>query len=317
MDSRVTAFAIDANGNTEALCQMVVERIELKESGCFAIFEQKDEWERCLEPDERPAEIMKSWNGADSKSSSVPKFVFKKRTFIRDDDREMDDPVAKHLLYIQALANVIKSDYPCTPEAAIKLAGLQMHIVYGDFNPDIHLPGFLSQNLKEFVPKTLYSSKKSDQWESAIFQDHRRHQGKTQDECKTAYLNVVKKWPFYGTTFYPPCKSIDNGRRVPNKVIIGVNAEGILLLKPKDKDLISTHPFTEICSWASSSSTFAFEFGVQSEATKYTFETKYGAIIASTIQTYIDILVEMLTNGNDEEEETLTGASPSGSDIEG
>ena len=42
----------------------------------------------------------------------------------------------------------------------------------------------------------------------------------------------------------------------------------------KTQELISTHPFTEICSWASSSTTFAFEFGVQTEATKYTFETK-------------------------------------------
>jgi myosin-7 len=119
----------------------------------------------------------------------------------------------------------------------------------------------------------------------------------------------VKKSQFYGTTFYPPCKSVNNGRKIPNKVIIGVNADGIMLLKPKDKELISTHPFTEICSWASSSTTFAFECGVQSEATKYTFETKQGAIIASTIQTYIDILVEMLTNGNEEDESTATGTS--------
>ena len=145
------------------------------------------------------------------------------------------------------------------------------------------------------------SQKKPDVWESQIFNEHARHKGKTPDEAKAAYLAITKKWPYYGTTFYPPCKSINNGRKIPNKVIIGVNAEGILLLRPKDKvsffpphflfplfsswavlisclkktqELISTHPFTEICSWASSSTTFAFEFGVQTEATKYTFETK-------------------------------------------
>jgi len=80
-----------------------------------------------------------------------------------------------------------------------------------------------------------------------------------------------------------------------------VNAEGILLLK-KDKELISTHPFTEICSWASSSTTFAFEYGSnQTESQKYTFETKQGSIIAQTIQTYIDILVQMLKSGEDDE----------------
>lgn len=32
---------------------------------------------------------------------------------------------------------------------------------------------------------------------------------------------------------------------------------------------------------------------------KYTFETKVGTIIAGTVQTYIDILVQMLKNGED------------------
>jgi len=98
--------------------------------------------------------------------------------------------------------------------------------------------------------------------------------------------------------FFPACRSVSN-RKLPNKVVVGVNAEGIILLKPKDKELISTHPFTEICSWASSSNTFAFEFGSQNESQKYTFETRHGAIIASTIQTYIDILVQMLKNVED------------------
>jgi len=121
MDSRVKAFAIDTSANAEALLKTVIEKLELKEYHCFAIFEKKDDWgayfvhqvfvltgyillilkilERCLDPEEKPSDIMKSWG--DAKGDNAPKFVFKKKTFIRHDDREMDDPVAKHLLYIQ------------------------------------------------------------------------------------------------------------------------------------------------------------------------------------------------------------------------
>jgi len=84
------------------------------------------------------------------------------------------------------------------------------------------------------------------------------------------------------------------------KVIIGVNFEGIRLLRVKTKDIISEHLYTEICSWASSSGTFGFEFGSHNDSQKYTFETKQGAIIASTVQTYIDILVELLKKDDDE-----------------
>jgi len=298
MDDSIKAFALDDNTSAEQLKATVVERIAMREDSCFAIFEKKDGWERCLEPDEKPCELMALWNTDVNNPKNQCSFVFKKKIFLRDDEREMQDPVAKHHVYIQALHSVIESEYTCSMEDAIKLAGLQVQIVYGDHKSATHVTGFLTANLKQFIPKDLFGQKKQD-WETLIFKAHANNIGKSEDEAKTEYLDIVKQWPFYGTTFYPPCKTIGN-KRIPPKVIIGVNAEGILLLK-KDKELVSTHPFTEICSWASSSTTFAFEFGSQTESQKYTFETKQGAIIAASIQTYIDILVQMLKSGEDDD----------------
>jgi hypothetical protein len=302
MDDSIKAFAIDENATTEQLKATVVEKIGMKEDSCFAIFEKKDGWERCLEPDEKPCELMALWN---NESNGNPKsqccFVFKKKIFLRDDEREMQDVTAKHHVYIQALHSVIESEYPCSVEDAIKLAGLQVQIVYGDHKPGIHVPGFLTANLKQFVPKDLFATKKPNEWETLVFKAHALNAGKSEEDAKSEYLDIVKQWPFYGTTFYPPCRTLAT-KKIPSKVIIGVNAEGILLLK-KDKELVSTHPFTEICSWASSSTTFAFEFGSQTESQKYTFETKQGAIIAACIQTYIDILVQMLKSGEEDDDD--------------
>jgi acyl-CoA-binding protein len=302
MDDSIKAFAVDENSSADQLKATVVERILMKEDACFAIFERKDGWERCLEPDEKPCELMALW-GAESTAApnKSAAFVFKKKIFLRDDEREMLDLIAKHHVYIQALHSVIESEYPCSVEDAIKLAGLQVQITYGDHKPGNHVVGFLTANQRQFVPKDLFSQKKPSDWEALLFKAHAANSGKTEEDAKTEYLEIVKQWPFYGTTFYPPCKTIGS-KKIPNKVIIGVNAEGILLLK-KDKELVSTHPFTEICSWASSSTTFAFEFGSQTESQKYTFETKQGAIIAASIQTYIDILVQMLKSGEEEEDD--------------
>jgi len=300
MDDSIKAFAVDENSSSDQLKATVVEKIGMKEDACFAIFEKKDGWERCLDQDEKPCELMSLWS-TDSNSPSKPcAFVFKKKIFLRDDDKEMQDLIAKHHVYIQALHSVIESEYPCSVEDAIKLAAIQVQITYGDHKQPTHVVGFLSANLKQFVPKDLFPTKKPTEWETLIFKVHAQNVGKSEEEAKTEYLEIVKQWPFYGTTFYPPCRSIGS-RKIPAKVIIGVNAEGILLLK-KDKELVSTHPFTEICSWASSSTTFAFEFGSQAESQKYTFETKQGAIIAASIQTYIDILVQMLKSGEEEED---------------
>jgi hypothetical protein len=58
--------------------------------------------ERCLDKDEKPADLMKEWE-SDKKSKVPPCFLFKKKIFLKDDEREMQDPVAKDLVYIQAV----------------------------------------------------------------------------------------------------------------------------------------------------------------------------------------------------------------------
>jgi len=304
IDETSKSFAIDENASVEQLRAAVIEKIELVEEGCFALFEKRDDWERCLDPEEKPCELVNDWGTSSDKKKdgSEPKILFKKKIFLRDDDREMKDSVAKHYLYIQALYSVIESEYPSSMDDALTLAGLQVQVTYGDHNPTTHIVGFLAHNLNNFVPKQLVQLKPAKEWESLIFKAHAKNTGKSADDAKGEYLDIVKLWPYYGTTFYPACKSVPKSK-LPTRVVIGVNAEGILLLKAKDKELISTHPFTEVCSWASSASTFAFEFGSASESTKYSFETKQGGIIAATIQTYIDILVQMLKNGESEDDE--------------
>jgi len=176
MDDSCRAFAVDEGTTSDQLKATIVERIELKEDACFALFEKKDGWERCMEPEEKPCELMALWTDSSgsksAKNSTNAKevkeslrdaafaFIFKKKIFLRDDEREMQDPVAKHLVYIQALYCVIESEYPCTPDDAIRLAGLQVQIVYGDHKTGTHVVGFLTQNIKQYLPKDLFPTKR-------------------------------------------------------------------------------------------------------------------------------------------------------------
>jgi len=159
----------------------------------------------------------------------------------------------------------------------------------------------------------LFSSKKPNDWEALILKQHSllclQQKPLSAEEAKLEYIEFVRSFEHYGTTFFPPCKTVNN-RILPSKVTIGVNYEGIKTFKIKTKDAyITKHLFTDIYSWSSSASTFAFEYGTQYESTKFTFETKHGAIIASTIQTYIDMLVQLLKNGDSDDEESETVSS--------
>lgn len=300
MDNSVKAFAITTTTSAEEFRAHIIKRLDLTVHDTFAVFEKRDDWERVLDKDEKPGELQREWD-ADKRAKNPPCFLFRKKVFLKDDEREMQDPVAKDLVYIQAVHDVITSVYNVTQEEALKLAGLQVQVVYGDHNPTTHIPGFLTNNkdLHNFVPVELFPQRKPAAWEEAILKEHAKHRGVHPDEARSLYLNVCKGFPLYGMTLFPPCKSLGN-KNLPSKVIIGVNFEGIHLMKVRNKEIISDHLFTEVCSWASSSTTFGYEFGNQAESVKFTFETKMGSIIAACVQTYIDILVQMLKNGEEE-----------------
>jgi len=308
IDKSCKTFSVDNSITGKQLKEQVANRIGLKEDACFALFEKRGDRERCLDTEDRPAELQQQWEKEKAErkgksSDNDPIFLFKKKIFLKDDDREMEDPISKDLIYKQALHCVISSEYPSEAKDAIKLAGLQFQVLYGDHNNAFHVPGFLSRSIGDFVPKNLLNTRKSQEWEQLILEEHEKLIGKSAEDAKSEYLQIVKSWPYYGSTFYPPCKPV-MGKS--HKVIIGVNYEGIRLLKPKTKQVISEHFFTEILSWASSNGTFAFEFGNPNHSEKHTFETDQGSIIAATIQTYIDILVQMLRSGDDDDDDDDT-----------
>jgi len=72
------------------------------------------------------------------------RFHYKREALLpKEDDRKVKDPSAIKLLYSEALYNVLYSRFPCEEEEAINLAALQMQIVYGDYDPEVHKPDFL------------------------------------------------------------------------------------------------------------------------------------------------------------------------------
>lgn len=78
------------------------------------------------------------------KTKNFQKNQQSKRSVLKiKDEIKAEDAGAIHLFYIQAAHNVVHSNYPCDVPTAIKLAGLQLHITVGNFNPEIHKAGYL------------------------------------------------------------------------------------------------------------------------------------------------------------------------------
>jgi len=315
VDETKHGFVVEENITALQLSKEVAKKIRLTDDSHYAIFETRGVEERCMSPEEKPVLISEKWsptttttvlkNSVDPANNNAEfRLVFKKKIFTRGED-EPDakdiDEMDKHMLYIQALHDVIEGEYPCSPEDAVKLAALQTQVIYGDHNATTHVPGFFGASLGSFIPKVLMPQKPAKEWETLIFKAHLGKKGLPAGDAETDYLNIVKAWPHYGTKYFKNCRPLSKNK-LPQKVMIGVNLDGIIIANNKDKDQsFNTYFYADLLSWSTShnngaQSTFTFEVCStnNNDATKYVFETRHADALNDLVQSYVDVLIQMI-----------------------
>jgi len=137
----------------------------------------------------------------------------------------------------------------------------------------------------------LQSNRKLEDWEKDIFQEHARLSGLKKEDAMLHYLNHVRNWHFYGSSFWTVQVVNKESVSLPDTVVLAVNSNGIQLLKIGTKDTLLAHRYADIYSWAYKRNAFAYVAGVLTKQ-KYQFATPHGKDIARTLQAYVEILLE-------------------------
>eukprot|EP00761_Pharyngomonas_kirbyi_P013343 gb/GECH01013371.1/.p1 GENE.gb/GECH01013371.1/~~gb/GECH01013371.1/.p1 ORF type:complete len:332 (+),score=63.07 gb/GECH01013371.1/:1-996(+) len=309
VDDSFRTLAVLSDITAKELCQTVASKINLENTQTFALFYNKNGEERCLEDDEQPCKVMvqelhginadmsqyterAEWEKLKKEWGRMCKFVYKRRVFLRNKAFPREDPTFIRYSYIQAVSEVISGNYPCDHDDAVTLAGLQMQVTFGDHNKQNHVAGFLKDKIGRFIPEPLLKeNRRLDDWEKDVFAEHARLAGLQTQDAMLSYLNHVRNWPFYGSTFWTVQTVNKETNSLPEQVVLAVNSNGIQLLKPGSKEQILAQRFSDIYSWAYKRNAFAFVSGALSKQ-KFQFATVHGKDIARTLQAYVDILLE-------------------------
>ncbi|EGC32674.1 hypothetical protein DICPUDRAFT_155341 [Dictyostelium purpureum] len=200
-------------------------------------------------------------------------------------ERSINKPEAVHLFYIQAIHNVIHSNYPCEEDVALKLASIQLQVLVGD--QKLEHQDHLRESISRYIPSHMLSKRKPEEWEQLIIPQHALLRGSESLQLKKSYLETCQRWLYYGSTFfkakYIPSNTSFFTQEFEGKVSIGINGNGFHIIDPKVMKMVS-YSYRDIVAWDSSSNSFTIKFhnpnSSKSDSTKnYIFKTPQGELI--------------------------------------
>jgi len=306
LDNSYKTLLIEPSATVGDVCRAMAEKIGFAdaEEDClsFGLCECVDgvTIQRALPPEREVLGVMEAWY-----EKPAAKFVFQVKLY-NAALVASKDPKVVHLMFIQAVYNVVTGAYPTAEKDAVALAALQFQAKFGQHNAASHKPGFLKNMLVEFVPGAHLDEGRAkatppEAWEKLIFH---KHAFSTTPAPRELYLETLRKREYYGAALFAVKQRFD--RALPKRVYMAVGRQGILLLRipakftEPDMDVLARYNLADIYRWAYKAGTnFYFEIRVDGSEMNpvYSFDTPEGKHVSDLLTDYaMALLREMGLN---------------------
>nr|XP_008195789.1 PREDICTED: myosin-I heavy chain [Tribolium castaneum] len=315
LDGRTKAIDVHPTDTAGDAARKLAERLGLRNLDGWAIYQSRPDGEEHVRAHYYLYDVIAQWEMNQNKlapptglatlgrrsgttlSGGENRFIFKRRLF--KSSRELSqDPVEVNLLYAQAVHSVVKSDdFPVTEKVALQLAGLQAQVALGNPKDNNKLEYYT--DIDVYLPYRISRTRGDDVWVPIIAQAHKQY-GANRSEltAKALYLSCVMQYPLYGTTMFPV--TYRGYWSYGNSLILGVNSEGIMLIKPDDKFVLNEYRYQEIESILLDPSDSFITITLQRHLNDnnhkcFVFETTQKNEIGSLIASYCPSLAAWLT----------------------
>uniref|UniRef100_A0A3B5ACC8 Unconventional myosin-VIIa-like n=1 Tax=Stegastes partitus TaxID=144197 RepID=A0A3B5ACC8_9TELE len=192
--------------------------------------------------------------------------------------------------YYQELPKYLRGYHKCSREEVFQLAALIYRVKFEDDKS--HFPT-IPKMLRELVPQDLIRQMSPDDWKRSVVAYFNKQAGKSREEAKLMFLKIIYKWPTFGSAFFEVKQTTEPN--YPEILLIAINKHGVSLIDPKNKDILTTHPFTKISNWSSGNTYFHITIGNLVRGSKLLCETSLGYKMDDLLTSYIS---QMLTTMN-------------------
>ena len=124
---------------------------------------------------------------------------------------------------------ILTDEIYCPPETSVLLASYAVQAKYGDYQKDVHTPGFLAND--RLLPERVMQQHRlsRDEWEERITNWYMEHRGMLREDAMMEYLKIAQDLEMYGVNYF----EIKNKKGT--ELWLGVDALGLNIYEKEDR----------------------------------------------------------------------------------
>lgn len=216
-------FAIQPNTTGKQLFDQVVKTIGLREIWFFGLQYTDSKglttW----------LKLNKKVLSQDVRKEQPLQFKFRAKFYPEDVSEELIQEVTQRMFFLQIKEGILTDEVYCPPETSVLLASYAVQAKYGDYNKEVHKPGFLSND--RLLPQRVLDQHRmsKDQWEERIVNWYAEHKGMLREDAMMEYLKIAQDLEMYGVNYF----EIKNKKGTDLR--LGVDALGLNIYDKDDK----------------------------------------------------------------------------------
>jgi len=216
-------FAIQPKTTGKQLFDQVVKTIGLREIWFFGLqYTDSKGYQTWLK-------LNKNVLAQDVKKESPLQFKFRAKFYPEDVAEEIIQDITLRLFYLQVKNAILSDEIYCPPETSVLLASYAVQAKYGDFQKDLHKPGFLAND--RLLPERVMQQHKlsREEWEERITNWYGEHRGMLREDAMMEYLKIAQDLEMYGVNYF----EIKNKKGT--ELWLGVDALGLNIYEKDDR----------------------------------------------------------------------------------
>merc|ERR1712168_1301070 len=165
----------------------------------------------------------------DVKKESPLQFKFRAKFYPEDVADELIQDITLRLFYLQVKNAILTDEIYCPPETSVLLASYAVQAKYGDYQKDVHSPGFLAND--RLLPERVMQQHRlsREEWEERITNWYMEHRGMLREDAMMEYLKIAQDLEMYGVNYF----EIKNKKGT--ELWLGVDALGLNIYEKDDR----------------------------------------------------------------------------------